>query len=676
MKFLKLFKVSLLLLPLFLLHAQINTTTAKEGCKDVIFIFARGSGESLNDKNYREFKNKVEENISGSSLKYSFYELGSSSQNGHQYPAIAVGFNSVSEIIDTIGATVSAGNAYAFGDSVKAGEDELISYINTTNSACKDTKFVISGYSQGGLVVSNAIKNINSSKIIYAATLGDPKLYLPEGYGSNPDACHGRNLSDYRTYVPDCKAYEGILGKNDPYQPENYSGKLGAWCNYHDIICSKFFSILHPLRNHISYVEDGLYDKLAKVINNKLSENFPSKISEVEVNLSTHDVAILIDSTGSMSGLIEDYKSEALRLAKEAIDMHGRVALYEYRDLSDPFEPIRHCSLETCTLETFEEELNSITTAGGGDVLESAMSASLKVLDTEKWKLGAIKTVVLLTDAGYHPIDIDKVSFHQVVRRSLEIDPVNFYIITPPDNIENYTEFSEATGGKVFSSVGEMSISTSHIIERPTAILKNTEYQGTAGDEITFDASPSFANSDIISYEWDLDCDGIFEINSKTPTITKTYNAPISGYIQVKITDENNLSSTMSASILINGNSPAEDINLKINESTQNENSLFINFSTDAEKVFLVINDAFLGELTENNFTITDLSLSKDNQIMLVPYSTNGERGETQTISINAKNTTNKNTAIKAPDSGIVKQSTSNSSANDHQIHIYKRQDH
>ncbi len=676
MKFFKIPFFSILAILVAFFSFRPTSVIASDSCNDVIFIFARGSGESLNDTNYQVFKNKVEENISGKGLKYKFYELGSKSQNGYQYPAIAIGFNTINETITTIGATISAGEAYSFGDSVNTGEKELSAYINSINSTCKNTKFILAGYSQGGLVISNAIKSIDHSKIIYAATLGDPKLYLPEGYGSNPDACHGRNLSEYRTYVPDCKAYEGILGKSDPYQPTNYSGKLGAWCNYYDIMCSKRFSIINPLKGHTSYISDELYDKLAKVINNKLAEKFPDKIKAVEVNLSTNDVAILIDSTGSMSGLIDKYKSEAIRLAQEAINGKGRVALYEYRDLQDPFEPIQHCSFETCTMETFIEEINSITVDGGGDILESAMSASLKVLDTEKWKLGAVKTVVLLTDAGYHPIDIDKVTFHQVVRRSLEIDPVNFYIITTPETVNEYQTLAESTGGKVFDATGELSLSTDNIIERPTAMLSTTEYIARVGDELFFDASGSVASSNIVKYEWDLDCDGIFEIVSTDSITSKTYSESTSGYIQVKVTDENELFSTMSAKITVSNEFDETKSTVNIIKTIEGEKSITIDFSArDNEKIFLVLNDAFLGELTEKHFTITDLDKNIDNKISLVSYSDNGEQGEVQTITINSvANDNSQNTKIKAPDAGMAKITLS-SNANDHQTHTYKRQD-
>ncbi len=675
MKFLKIIFSSLLIIPATLFLPFLNSATAAS-CNNVVFIFARGSGETLNDVNYQEFKTKIEENLAENSLKYEFYELGSEAQDGYQYPAVEVGINTISHTITTIGAFVGAGKAYTFGDSIKTGEKELLSYINSINSTCKDTKFVLAGYSQGGLVISNAIQNIDSSKIIYAATLGDPKLYLPEGSGSNPDACHGKNLSEYRAYVPDCKAYEGLLGKKDPYQPADYNEKLGVWCNYLDIMCSRHFYIFDPLKGHVSYISDNLYDKLAKIINNKLSHNFPDKIAEVEVDSSTHDVAILIDSTGSMSKLINSYRSEAIELAEEVTSDGGRVALYEYRDLKDPFEPVRHCGFETCTMEVFTEEINSIRTGGGGDTPESAMSAALTALNTENWKPGATKSIVILTDTGYPEVDIDGATLEQVTKRSLEIDPVNFYIITTPKAAEKYQTLAESTSGKVFDATGELSLSTHSIIERPVAILSNLEYSALVGDELFFDSSSSTTSSNIVSYEWDLDCDGIFETTSDAPTISKTYSEPIFGYVQVKITDENGLFSTMSAKIEVSDFKEEPSATVEIINSSENENSITIDFSTtNSEKIFLILNDALLGELTEKHFTITDLDKNTSNIISLVPYSASGERGEAQTIIVSSsQKNTDQTATIKAPDAGVIK-TTWNLDASDHQTHIYKRQD-
>lgn len=429
--------------PLLKLH---TTDVHAISCPDVKILFARGSGaERYNNSDYQSFKSALETKLNTSSLFYEIEDL--------DYPAIGIGGD---KIAVALGALISGGESYEFGDSVRQGIKTLASQVNS--SVCKNTKYVVAGYSQGAMVVSGALQKLNPSKLIYAATFGDPKIYLPEGAGALPPACKGENLSDYRIYVPDCYAYKGLLGAREPYSTEDYADKVGVWCNKFDIFCSSHFGI----SSHTSYVADNLYEDASRFIFSKIATtyNFQNEYT------SPHDTAILIDSTGSMSGLIDQYKQEALRLAEKTLNSGGRVALYDYRDLNDPYQPIERCNFETCTLETFREGLGQITADGGGDDPESLLSASLQVMQSLDWKLGSTKSLVVLTDAGYHSPDVDGTTFYDVKTLSKQIDPVNFYIITTPENLETYQPLAEATDGTVASSLDDLSILTDTIIAR------------------------------------------------------------------------------------------------------------------------------------------------------------------------------------------------------------------
>ena len=425
-----------------------------DSCPDVKFVFVRGSGEERwTNPNYLEFKSKIEEKIKTTSLSYDFVDL--------DYPAIEVGFNN---IFATIGAFFSGGEAYTFGDSVRAGINNL---TNLINNSCPNTKYVLGGYSQGAMTISKALSALNANKIIYAATFGDPKLYLPEGWGLFPAACRGENLSEYRMYVPDCQAHKGLLGGNIPYRPERFIGKVGTWCNKRDIFCSSKFNI----HDHVSYVSDELYTDASKVIFDKICKAFgiDNRIT------SLHDTVIMLDSTGSMGSMIEKYKDEAIRLATETLNSGGRVALYDYRDLDDPYTPVEHCNFETCTLELFEEKINSIYADGGGDDDESLLSAALHAMKSLKWKFGATKSMVVLTDAPFLMPDRDGVTREEVVRLSKEIDPVNFYIITEPELEDDYKELAEETDGMVFTDFGKLHLLTDYIMDRYDSLPKVEE---------------------------------------------------------------------------------------------------------------------------------------------------------------------------------------------------------
>ncbi|MBQ9484907.1 cutinase family protein [Candidatus Saccharibacteria bacterium] len=416
-----------------------------ESCPDLKIIFARGSGgERWANNDYLEFKNNIEEKLSTVNLNYEFVDL--------DYPAVGVGLDNLTV---ALGAFFGAGEAYEFGDSVKTGINNLVSMVN---NGCTHTKYILGGYSQGAMVVSKALSELKSERIIYAATFGDPKIYLPEGAGLMPAACSGRNLSDYRMYVPDCFAYKGLLGAYIPYEPGGFVGKLGTWCNKKDIFCSSQFNIT----NHVNYVSDGLYEDASRTIFNKITDYYGL---ENHVT-SPHDTAFLIDSSGSMSGLIEQYRTEALRLAAETLENGGRVALYDYRDLDDPYEPVAHCDFETCTLEIFQNELDNIVTNGGGDEAESLLSSSFKVMKSLNWKVGSTKSLVVLTDGGYLAPDRDGVTTKDVIALSKSIDPVNIYVITTYPASGQFLSITEPTGGKTIVNFNELSLLTDYIMER------------------------------------------------------------------------------------------------------------------------------------------------------------------------------------------------------------------
>ena len=436
-------------------------------CPDLKIIFARGSGEKRwEDQSYLEFKSELEAKLELVDLNYEFLDL--------DYPAI-----SITNIWTILTAFVGRGEAYDFGASVDSGVKSLMQEINDTS--CKNTKFVIGGYSQGAMVVSKAVQYLRADRLIFAATFGDPKIYLPEGFGAMPDACRGANLSNYRIYVPDCRAYEGILGSYRPYQPETLIDKMGTWCNHTDILCSSHFSI----KSHTSYVSDGLYADASKLIFDKITKAFG-----IENNfVSLHDTAILIDSTGSMSSLIDKYKKEALNLAKQTLENGGRVALYDYRDIKDEYEPKERCNFDTCNLETFEKGLNEISTDGGGDTSESLLSAGIKIMKKLNWNYGSTKSVVVLTDADYHSPDLDGTTFDDVVALSKKIDPVNFYFVVPSNITNKYAALAAATDGGVIASTSDLSALTSTIISRYDSLPRVEDFD--VDDEVL----PEITNS-------------------------------------------------------------------------------------------------------------------------------------------------------------------------------------
>lgn len=604
-------------------------------CDDIRFIFARGSGERLNDKSYQAWQSSITALIRDSGLSFSFYELGARSYGGYQYPAVTVS-DGFSGIVNLIGAAISAGEAFEFGHSVEQGKGELKAYINSVSASCPSTKFILGGYSQGAMVVSGILNQIDSSKVIYVSTFGDPKLYLPEGKpkgsaraGSQPDACRGINLSNYRIYVPDCHTFEGVLGSYQPYQPTGYLGKLGTWCNKSDIMCSSGISI----SDHTSYVSENLYGDAAEKIRQKIVATFPESIMNTKRN--THNLVFLFDTTGSMHSSIDRYQDEAKKLATEVYASGGHVALFEFRDLQEDFPTRELCSF-SCTEDEFIQAIDQLEPDGGGDESESLLSAVLTVMNATSWQNGATKSIVALTDAGYHDPDYDGTTYVAVTERSLEIDPVNLYVITQSSNMSKYEKLTADTGGRTFNLYGDISLSTNQIFSRPVAKLSLPEYAGAIGETILFDASESYSLSNgTLSFDWDLDGDGEFEYQNAGATITRQYRHEFDKYIQVRVRDSYG-SSTMSAKVKVSSPKTYTRSSIPTLEATMTaKGTAKINFSTNGDRVLLSINDAVVGftEVTSGNGGFTIKEIDEDARIQLTPY-LNNERGIARSVNI------------------------------------------
>ncbi len=448
--------------------------SSEASCDDVQFIFARGSGESLGDTSYISWQMAITERLQSSSLKYSFYELGSAPQDGAQYPAVAVA-GSLGGFGNLLGAFISAGQSFEFGKSVLTGRNELKSRLKQVSGACPRTKFVLGGYSQGAMVLSGALSEIDASKIIYVATFGDPKLYLPEGAGKRPDACRGKNLSNYRLYVTDCHAYEGVLGSYRPYQPAAYHDKLGTWCNGQDMMCSSGLSIT----DHTSYSSLGLYRNAASTIVGKLRQTFPQAFTisdSTEPEPTSHDLVIMLHAAGDMDGLtLAQYKLTAQRLANQIYSLGGRVALYAYGDNSK-WNSRQLCDF-SCSAEDFSRQLAQIThRLSAVDYYNSALSSLHQAMSELNWQIGATKSAVLLTNQPYSQVDYNGRTVAEVAELSLRIDPVNIYTLTNVHNLDAVQPLSQATNGRVYDITNSTQAIT-EISGLPIATLALEKYE-------------------------------------------------------------------------------------------------------------------------------------------------------------------------------------------------------
>jgi len=588
----------------------------------------------LDGEDYLAFKSAIEAELlqQKSDLDVSFYELGASSEYGAKYSAIDLDFLTV------LGAKVSAGNAFAFSESVKQGIAELKNYTEAVSASCPQTKFVVAGYSQGAMVITNGLGELNPNRFIYAATFGDPKLYLPEGRGSYPDACLGKSLSLYRIFAPNCHTYQGALDAKVPYLENGWYGKVGLWCKNQDLVCGAGFSFGTPktegnvlsnvvqsaLHAHTRYPDDGIYELAARTIVEKIHQVYPDHFYENRIVADKQDAVIMINYSG-MYGVTNYYRKIASALAEEITTRGGRVAFWTYDDTRKTTKDLDL----TTNFKEFSAYLWSSGSWASGtkDHPNEFLSGVQEVLDATNWRTGSIKTLIVITRTPLKDPDLNGITGGMIKANALKNGAVSLYVISENEELgETYAELARSTGGDAFWNI-DVSNTTipDHDFRKSNLSFSLQNYHSKPNE------SPNFlvATADeITTYEWDLDCDGIFETTTSEPSASFTYQVETSGYIQAKATDSDGRTRLASAYIEINSSKPTAPSarDLKV---TQKGSSLYLDYTLGENTLglYVSLNDSPLGITNTGHLEITNITES--GTISVKPVSTEGTYGNT-----------------------------------------------
>ena len=640
----------------FVFDARVMAKKVDDKCMLATAIFARGSGQGLNAKEAQTFRRQLQNRVGKDKLN--FYELGSESYGGNQYPAVDVSnvWNG-----NAIGAKLSGGMGNTYGKSVKEGVAELRAYLDARHRKCPNEFFILGGVSQGAQVVGQALPSISSgvkNKIVFNMLFGDPKLYLPEGEGIFPPACRNENLSAYRREIANCHVDNGALGARKPFLPSEDNSKTGLWCLANDYVCgsSKF---VWDVEGHGKYANNnGPIDDGAREAANRLknaAKNGPGiNDKPLNNNMGTTgtDVAFVLDTTGSMSLYIDQMKTFIRNYSSKIKEMNGRVGLVVYRDAGDEYTAKKVSDLQSDTTDLLNQ-LDRVTVDGGGDDPEAALHASMVAMNEMKWQKGATKAIILLTDAGYHePDKVDGSTLAAVAKRSLEIDPVNIYPVVEKHLEGSYEDMASQTTGQVIVSGGEndtiaaLSKALTKIKNRPNAKLKIGEYYAEVGQEITFDASDSYVvDGSITKYEWDFDGDGKIDQTTTSPVTSHVYNEKFDGVMQVRMSANNDTVSNISAPVKvgIKPNLPvgpgAPHVSAKIIERNGNKATIRLNWQPVDElssRWLVSLDDTNLGYTVgeQRQLDITDVDVSTSRKVTVTGIKADGYAGKPATVQV------------------------------------------
>lgn len=191
----------------------------------------------------------------------------------------------------------------------------------------------------------------------------------------------------------------------------------------------------------------------------------------------TIDVVFVLDTTGSMSGLIEGAKQKIWSIANHIATAHPspllRIGLVAYRDRGDAYIT-RHTPL-TDDLDAVYTDLMTYQATGGGDTPESVNQALHEAVTAFDWTdtPDSVRLIYLVGDAPPHMDYEDDVPYHESCRlaqsRGVIINTIQCGSI--PGTRDIWMEIAQAGAG-AFAAVpqdgGMQAIPTPHDAELAT----------------------------------------------------------------------------------------------------------------------------------------------------------------------------------------------------------------
>ena len=148
------------------------------------------------------------------------------------------------------------------------------------------------------------------------------------------------------------------------------------------------------------------------------------------------------------------------------------------------------------------------------------------------------------------PVQITNTEFDGYEGRNKHLLRANnkrFYLVHPGNDGKIYFRWYEATDTK------------------PPVADAGGPYTGREGSSVLFDASNSYDNSGIKTYEWDWDANGIFDETRTEPTAEHLFNDDYSGYVILRVTDVVDLTDIDSAEVTIANTNPVVELEENIN---------------------------------------------------------------------------------------------------------------
>ncbi|WP_210530384.1 vWA domain-containing protein [Rubellimicrobium arenae] len=231
------------------------------------------------------------------------------------------------------------------------------------------------------------------------------------------------------------------------------------------------------------------------------------------------DVMFVVDTTGSMGGVISDVRSNANSILS-TLSGFGDVnfGVVDYKDVSDS-TPYRLATALTSDTAAVQAGINSLSPGGGGDLPEFNFGGLEITADSTAWREGSTRVIVWFGDAPGADRDYLGDAYTEAsATGALEDKGIIVHAVnvgttgTGLDEGGQATRITDATGGEIFGVSGDGTGVSEAIIDAIDTTFDDysTVDLAVTGDSscVSVSTSPGYSGS----YDRSVDRDFTFEV--------------------------------------------------------------------------------------------------------------------------------------------------------------------
>jgi Mg-chelatase subunit ChlD len=177
------------------------------------------------------------------------------------------------------------------------------------------------------------------------------------------------------------------------------------------------------------------------------------------------DLAFVVDTTGSMGGLIAAAQQQMIKMLQElmqAADMRLKLGVVEYRDHPPQDNLLYRVHHFTENMQKAQETINGLSAQGGGDAPEAVLDGIVAACRKLAWRKSARRIAILVGDAPPHGMGARGDAFRDgcpcgetiaSVTSLAETQCITIHALgLVPGVTASFSEISSLTGGTFFSS--------------------------------------------------------------------------------------------------------------------------------------------------------------------------------------------------------------------------------